>query len=80
MVGRYIQVTGTGAFIAFILYLYLEIATTSAVGQAWKNIFLILFLVFSILAIVDALKGGLKDEMIIGSIALKKKAVKTVKK
>lgn len=73
-VRRYIQVTGTGAFIAFIIYLYFEISTNVTGG--WKIIFLLLFLVFSIMALIDAMRGGLKDKPIIGKVKIGKKVIK----
>ncbi len=75
-VSRYLQVTSTGAFVAFILYLYIEIATTTAVGAVWKNVFLVLFLVFSILAVIDALRGGLKDKRIVGKVSVGKRVIR----
>ena len=70
-VRSYLQITGTGAFVAFILYLYEEMAAGSA--GLLKYIFFGLFIVFSILSMIDALKGGLNDKEIIEGAAKKAK-------
>lgn len=71
---RYIQLTGIGAFVAFILYLYIELATN--MPGSWKYLFLVLFVIFSILALVDAMRGGLEDKSIVGTVRVGKKVVK----
>lgn len=59
---NYVSLAGTNAFIAFVLYLYLELAQADTL----KYLFLGLFVVFSIVALIDALQGEIKDKEIIG--------------
>ncbi len=62
-ISRYLQLSGTTAFIAFVLFLYIELATSIV---AWpKYLFLSLFIVFSVLSLIDALQGDIKDKEII---------------
>ncbi len=72
-VRNYINVTGTNALIAFVLYLYLEMAKVESLV---KYLFLVLFIVFSVLTLVDTMKGGLKDKRIIGKITLGKLVIR----
>jgi len=59
----YARTTGTAAFIALILYLYLE--TAKALAGGLGIVFLSLFVLFSVISLIDAMQGGLKDKEII---------------
>lgn len=60
-VRNYTSLAGTNAFIAFVLYLYLELAQAGT----FRYLFLGLFIVFSIVALIDALQGEIKDREVI---------------
>lgn len=60
---NYINLTGLGAFVAFIIYLFFTLFINSE--GTLKIVFLALFMVMAIVAFIDALQGDLKDKEII---------------
>lgn len=63
MVSAVLRMTGIGAFVAFILYLLQE---TVLKLEGWpRYILLAIFVILAVVAIIDALRGGLEDKGIL---------------
>jgi len=63
MVSAVLRMTGIGAFVAFILYLMQEAFLEL---EGWPRYLLLgIFIILSIVAVIDALRGGLEDRAII---------------
>ena len=60
-VRTYLNITGTNALIAFVLYVYFELSQAEPFGF----VFLGLFVLFSILILIDIMDGEMKDKGII---------------